>query len=226
MRMRVKPWAEPELLRCPFYEPDPAAWRGRWAERFARRAPLHLELGCGKGVSTAAQAFGNPDANLLALDEVKNVLGSARRNISGAFGEAEPQNVVLTVCDAKYISEILAPEDRVERLFINFCNPWTEKHNHVKRRLTHPRQLKQYRQFLAPGAQIWFKTDDDALFEDSLRYFRRTGFAVERVIRDVHAEGFRPNYESEYEMKFMAQGVPIKLAVARMAEWDGVLYDY
>lgn len=226
MRMRIKPWAEPELLDCPFYEVDPKAWRGRWGSRFAARRPLHVEIGCGKGVSTCVQAHDNPGINLLALDEVKNVLGCALRNIRQEYGEAEPENVLLTVYDAKYISEILAPEDRVERIYINFCNPWTEKHNHAKRRLTHPRQLQQYRTFLTEGAEIWFKTDDDTLFEDSLRYFERTGFALRHVSRDLHAEGFQPNYESEYEKKFLEKGVPIKLAIARMTDWDGVLFDF
>ena len=47
MRMRIKPWAEPELLDCPFYEVDPKAWRGCWGSRFAARRPLHVEIGCG-----------------------------------------------------------------------------------------------------------------------------------------------------------------------------------
>ena len=36
MRMRIKAWAEPELLQCPFYAADPKAYRGRWAELFGK----------------------------------------------------------------------------------------------------------------------------------------------------------------------------------------------
>ena len=226
MRMRIKAWAEPELLECPFYAADAKAYKGRWAELFAKAQPLHLEIGCGKGVSTCEQVYDNQDVNLLAIDEVKNVLGCALRNIYERYGEQKPENVALTVYDAKYISDILAPEDGVERIYINFCNPWTEKHNHVKRRLTHPRQLAQYRQFLQPGGEIWFKTDDDTLFNDSLHYFERTGFELIHLSRDLHADGFTPNYESEYEKKYMAKDVPIKLAIVRMTDWNGELYDY
>ena len=187
---------------------------------------MQVEIGCGKGVSTCEQVYDNQDVNLLAIDEVKNVLGCALRNIYERFGEEKPGNVALTVYDAKYISDILSPEDGVERIYINFCNPWTEKHNHVKRRLTHPRQLAQYRQFLQPNGEIWFKTDDDTLFNDSLRYFERTGFELIHISRDLHAENFTPNYESEYEKKYMAKNVPIKLAIVRMTDWDGNLYDY
>ena len=35
MRMRIKAWAEPELLECPFYAADAKAYKGRWKELFA-----------------------------------------------------------------------------------------------------------------------------------------------------------------------------------------------
>lgn len=225
MRMRIKAWAEPELLQCPFYAAEPKEMKGKWQQMFAKAQPLHLEIGCGKGVSTCVQAHDNPGVNLIAVDEVKNVLGCALRNIYDEYGEQPVENVALTVYDAKYITDVFAPEDGIERIYINFCNPWTEKHNHAKRRLTHPRQLAQYRTFLKAGGEIWFKTDDDTLFEDSLRYFARTGFEIIHMSRDLHAEGFAPNYESEYEKKYMEKGVPIKLAIVRMTDWDGVLFD-
>ena len=57
-----------------------------------------------------------------------------------------------------------SPEDRVERIYINFCNPWPTGSCH-KKRLTHPRQLANYRTILAENGEIHFKTDDDDLFE-------------------------------------------------------------
>ena len=33
---------------------------------------------------------------------------------------------------------------------------------------------------------------------------------------DLHASGFTPNYVSEHELKFTAQGVPIKFVIMRM----------
>ena len=35
----------------------------------------------------------------------------------------------------------------------------------------HTRQLNQYRTFLKDQGEIWFKTDDDELFKESLEYF-------------------------------------------------------
>lgn len=215
MHMRTKKWAKPELAVCPYYVDEPEALRGRWRARFAQDAPLYLELGCGKGVSTAAMAWDNRDVNLVAVDITCNVLGDARRNLAKAYGEEPVQNALLTRYDISFIERIFAPEDAVGRIYINFCNPWTKRPKYAKRRLTHPRQLMQYREFLADRGEIWFKTDDTALFCDSLSYFAACGFALRYLTSDLHASGFSPNYVSEHEQRFAAQGVPIKFAVVR-----------
>ena len=215
MHMRTKKWAKPELAVCPYYIDEPEHLRGTWRERFGSGRPLYLELGCGKGVSTAAMVHDNRGVDFIAVDITCNVLGDARRNIAKTYGEEPVDNVLLARYDISFIERMLAPEDRVERIYINFCNPWTKRPKYAKRRLTHPRQLMQYREFLVDGGEIWFKTDDTALFTDSLPYFGACGFELRYVTSDLHAAGFAPNYVSEHERKFMDLGVPIKLAIVR-----------
>ena len=214
MHMRRKNWAMPELNACSYYIPSPEAMRGSWLERFPKRQPLHIELGCGKGVSTAQMVHENQQINYLAIDVSSNVLGSTRRNMALAFGEEPIENVLLTTFDIGFINQYLAPEDECERIYINFCNPWSERKKHAKRRLTHPRQLAQYRAFLKNGGEIWFKTDDEPLFRDSVEYFLETGFTIRYQTDDLHADGFTPNYISEHEMKFTSMGMPIHMLIA------------
>ena len=76
-------------------------------------------------------------------------------------------------------------KDKVERIYINFCNPWP-KGKHRKKRLTHTRQLEKYKTFLADGGEIYFKTDDDELFDASLIYFEESGFDIIKKIYDLH----------------------------------------
>ena len=218
MHMRVKKWARPELAQCPYYTETPEEYRGKWQAQFDTRRPLQVELGCGKGVSTAKMAYANRDkVNFLAVDIACNVLGDARRNLEKAYGgDDKVRNVKLIKGDIAFIQRFMAPEDGVERLYIHFPNPWTMRKRHFKRRLTHPRQLMQYRDFLAPGGEIWFKTDDGELFRDSLVYFDVCHFDTVYLTEDLHASGFAPNFESEHEIKFSAQGVPIKFGIFRM----------
>ena len=215
MHMRTKKWAKPELAVCPYFTDEADTLRGRWRERFAKDQPLYLELGCGKGVSTAAMAFDNRDRNFVAMDITCNVLGDTRRNIAAAYGDEPVDNVIIARYDIEYIRNVFAPEDRIERIYINFCNPWTKRPKYAKRRLTHPRQLMQYRDFLVDGGEIWFKTDDLPLFTESLPYFDACGFELRYLTSDLHASGFAPNYISEHEQKFTALGVPIKFVIFR-----------
>lgn len=213
MHMRTKKWAKPELAVCPYFTDEAESLRGQWRAQFKREQPLYLELGCGKGVSTAAMVRDNLDTNYVVIDITCNVLGDTRRNIAAAFGEEPVQNVMIARYDISFIEKVFAPEDRIERIYINFCNPWTKRPKYAKRRLTHPRQLMQYREFLVDGGEIWFKTDDVPLFTESLPYFDACGFEMRYLTNDLHASGFSPNYVSEHEKKFTDLGVPIKFVI-------------
>jgi tRNA (guanine-N7-)-methyltransferase len=218
MHMRKKKWARPELAACSWYTEDGESRRGRWREFFASpEQPLHLEMGCGKGVSTAAMAADQPGVNFVAADLSADVLGCARRNAAALCGE-QPGNLLLLQTDICFIGGVFAPEDEAERIYISFCNPWTEHPKHAKRRLTHPRQLMQYRTILRPDGEIWFKTDDDHLFDISRGYFRVAGFEPVWETEDLHASGFAPNYVSEHERKFSAQGIPIRAGIWRKTD--------
>lgn len=221
MHMRKKKWARPELAACSWVIDPPEKQRGRWRSLFRQSGPFHLELGCGKGVATAAMIADNPDVNYLAIDISPDVLGDARRNIASLCGE-DVGNALLARANIEQLSGILAPEDGVSRIYIRFCNPWPRR-GHKKRRLTHPRQLMQYRALLPVGGEIWFKTDDEDLFRDSLTYFAVSGFEPVWITGDLHASGFAPNYISEHERRFAAEGIRIKAGIWRRT--DAVITD-
>lgn len=215
MHMRTKKWARPELAASGYYYNFPQEIRGKWHAQFDHAAPLHVEMGCGKGVSTAQMAYANRDVNYIAMDVSADMLGVARRNIAAQYGQAPVENIKLVSTNIEYIEQVFAPEDVVERIYISFCNPWSKRKKREKRRLTHPRQLVQYREFLIDGGEVHFKTDHDELFDDSIAYFEECGFEITYLTRDLHASGYAPNYRSEHENKFTAEGIPIKFLIAK-----------
>ena len=215
MRMRHKAYARPELEACPFFIGDPERWKGRWQKAFDQPRPLVLELGCGKGAYAAAMAAAHPEINYLAVDYLSDVLVLAKRRVEEAYAAAgrPVDNCRLTALNIQWIDADLGPEDVVERIHINFCNPWP-KFGHKKRRLTHPRQLQHYRAFLRDGGEVWFKTDDDGLYRESLEYFAQCGFSLRYQTLDLHARGPSWSVRTEYGERFSAQGVPIKALIA------------
>ena len=218
MRIRYKKWARTELEASSFYVDNPEELRGKWKNLFKNPdLPLNLELGCGKGQFISKLASENLDQNYIAIDLVDAMLGLAKRNVEQAYKEKniEPENIILTRFDIDRILLILSEDDKIDRIYINFCNPWP-KGKHRKKRLTHTRQLEKYKTFLKEDGEIYFKTDDDDLFNSSLKYFEETGFKIIKKTYDLHGEpDFWYNIETEHEKMFSEQGIKIKAVIAK-----------
>ena len=188
MRIRNKPWAKEELAASKFYVQKPENNKGHWKEVFKNpENSIHLELGCGKGYFVKKAAKQNPKINYIAVDLIDTILGIANRNIIEEFKSQEIENIALTRYDVEAITNILDKTDNIERIYINFCNPWP-KPRHKKRRLTHTRQLEKYKLFLKPNGEIYFKTDDDELFKESLEYFKAEGFEPIKITYNLNEE--------------------------------------
>lgn len=217
MRIRRKPWARPELEACDFCVKDLEAIKGKWNDSFVNKNPLHLELGCGKGGFIAQISALNQNINYVAIDIKSEMSAYARRKIVASFEEKgieKIENVKLLVHNIENIHEVFSEEDCVERIYINFCNPWP-RGKHKKRRLTYPKKLAEYRKFLCDTGEIWFKTDDDELFEESIEYFNESGYSIEYITRDLHNSGFEYNIETEHEKMFSDMGIKIKFLIAK-----------
>ncbi len=90
-----------------------------------------------------------------------------------------------------------------------------QKRSTNKHRLTYPRQLLQYRAFLEDGGEIYFKTDDDDLFRDSLDYFPASGYEITWMTFDLHENEPDWNIRTEHEGMFTEMGIKIKALIAR-----------
>ena len=144
------------------------------------------------------------------------MLGLAKRNIEKEYlnAQREIDNVLLTAYEIEIIQNILNENDKVDRIYINFCNPWP-KPRHNKKRLTHPKQLQKYKVFLKQDGEIYFKTDDDGLFNASIKYFEEEGFEIVSKTYDLHKEPiWKNNIETEHEKMFEEQGIKTKALIA------------
>ncbi len=214
MRIRRKKWAAPELAACPYYIGEPEEMRGKWETFFPKKQPMHLDLGCGKCTFLAALSSRDQNVNFIGIDISVDILGVARRNIAAAFGETQPENVALLAYNIEKLDALFSENEKAARIYVNFCNPWPKARDH-KRRLTHTKQLLLYKRLLAPGGELWFKTDDSGLFLATQRYLHEAGYEILRMTEDLHGENEPGNLESEHETKFAAEGVKIKAILAR-----------
>lgn len=128
--------------------------------------------------------------------------------------KSEVTNVRIIPLNIQLIDGIF-DKDEISKIYINFCNPWP-KERHKKRRLTHTKFLSEYKKFLKPQGEIWFKTDDTGLFEDSIEYFKESGFDIKYLTYDLHNSGFKENTVTEYEEKFASKGMKIMFLIAKL----------
>ena len=210
MRMRKKPNLVPRMERCAAtLITDPEALRGHWLEHFPGHQALQLELGCGKGRFTADTAAQNPDIFLAAIEKVPDAMVVGMERVT----ERGLENVRFLDRDAANLLDMFAPGE-VSRIYINFPDPWKKSRQH-KRRLTYAGFLALYANVLPLGGEIWFKTDDDDLFRDSLSYFPAAGFEITWQTFDLHKNEPDWNLRTEHEGMFSEQGIPIKALIAR-----------
>lgn len=207
MRMRKKKNLVPRMERCSaVHVQDGFFMKGRWRDLLPGARELRVELGCGKGRFTVETAAAEPDVLFIAIERVADALVVAmERAVAAGLN-----NVFFVVGDAASLPDYFA-QDEVDRIYINFCDPWPPKRQ-AKRRLTHRNFLTLYRQVLKSGGAVHFKTDNRPLFEFSLEEFPQAGYALSEVTRDLHGLGPQ-GVMTDYEAKFYAEGLPINRCV-------------
>jgi tRNA (guanine-N7-)-methyltransferase len=201
MRLRNKPWAKDKLEQYPQYvATSPKLLKGKWNSWYEKNQPLHIEVGTGRGRFITGMAKANPDINYLGIEVQPSVVVTALDLLI----EAELPNVKLLNANASDLTEFFAYGE-VDRIYLNFSDPWP-KSRHAKRRLTYKTFLKQYEDILADHGEIHFKTDNQGLFEYSLRSFSEYGCVLTYVSLDLHSSDFEGNIMTEYEEKFSKKG--------------------
>ena len=170
---------------------------------FTSSQPLYLEIGCGKGRFACEYAAAHPEINLIAVEKEANVIVSACELAKSM----NLKNVRFIKCSAEYIERHIKPAS-IERIFLNFSCPFP-KNKYASHRLTHKNFIEIYKRIIKKDAEIHQKTDNMHFFEFSLEQFSNSGFAFKNISLDLHNSDFESNIMTEYEQKFVSQGLPI-----------------
>ncbi len=179
-------------------------------EIFGRSAPIVMEIGCGKGQFTCEYAKQNPDKNILAIECVPTVLVEACELVK----KQNIPNIRFLEMKAEYLP-LFMREKSVTEIYLNFSTPFP-KSRQESHRLTSKGFLDIYKKLLCVDGFIAQKTDSQGFFEYSLESFSQNGFLLSEISLDLHNSDFEGNIVTEYEQKFVSQGLPIYRLVAKM----------
>ncbi len=203
MRMRKMKNLQPRMEKCANLRiAEPQIQKGAWRALKPDCTALWVEVGCGKGKFTAETAKENPDVLLIAVERCREAMVVAMEKAM----EMGLTNVFYIDMDVANIEDIFAPGE-IDRLFINFPDPWPRKKN-AKRRLTSRGFLEKYCRVVRENGEFHFKTDNAPLFAYSVEEFYACGLEVKNLTNDLHAKGI-VGIMTGYEEKFHALGTPI-----------------
>ena len=218
MRLRNIPGAQDAILSSPYVIQNPEKNKGKWAQVFEKKQPLHIEVGMEKGRFLMDLARLHPDINYVGIEMYDSVLLRALQKREELEQEGTVySNLYFMRVDARLLPEIFE-KGEVDKIYLNFSDPWP-KARHAKRRLTSREFLARYDKILVEDGKVEFKTDNKALFEFSLEEVKEANWNLEAFTFDLHhnEEMVKGNVMTEYEEKFSSMGNPIcKMVISRV----------
>ena len=132
---------------------------GKWSSFFKNDNPITLELACGKGEYAVGLGSLFPDRNFVGVDLKGNrIWVGAKKSLQQGLN-----NVAFLRTQIDLISTYFNPAE-ISEIWITFPDPQLRM-SKAKKRLTHPKFLRLYQQFLAPGGLIHLKTDSPSLYQ-------------------------------------------------------------
>lgn len=202
MRLRNVKNAREIVDNSSFVVHNPEEYKGKYnSEVFKNNNPIHLEIGMGKGNFIIDKATKNPDINFIGVERYESVLCRALEKLE----DKQLPNVRIICVDAINLGDIFDKE--IDTIYLNFSDPWPKK-RHAKRRLTSHVFLPVYDKVFRDEKVIVQKTDNVGLFESSLVSLSTYGYTIEEISLDLASTGME-NSLTEYEAKFMSQGIKI-----------------
>lgn len=184
----------PNVLQYPQQMP------GNWHVFFKNNHPVTLELACGKGEYAVGLGRLHPQRNFLGVDLKGNRIWVGAKT-------ALKENLTNVAFLRSQIDRIAGyfTKEEVSEIWITFPDPQLRASKH-KKRLTHPRFLRLYQQFLKPGGLIHLKTDSPVLYQFTKQVI---AFYELQVHKDIDNLYNQPEITEELKIKTHYEGLDI-----------------
>lgn len=182
-----------------------------FAHVFGRCAPLHIEIGSGKGAFLLNQAQAQPDVNFLGIEWASKYY----RYTVDRIGRRGLTNIRMLRADAPTFLRDSVAAEAVDCFHIYFPDPWPKKRHH-KRRLLQSSNLEIILDRLKTGGEIRIATDHQEYFEqieDVTKAYRTKLEPIEFERPAGAREGEITG--TNYERKYVKEGRPIYRAAFR-----------
>jgi tRNA (guanine-N7-)-methyltransferase len=168
------------------------------AALFARRAPLEVELGAGRGDFLIKRAAACPERDFLAVE----LAASVARMLAARAGRRALLNLRVLRADARTVVNLLLPDASVSIYHLYFPDPWP-KARHGKHRMVSPPMVASLARTLEPGGLIHVASDVEG-WAAAMFAMMRDGRFTELDESEVAGARF-----SGFGRKYLAAGRPV-----------------
>jgi len=175
--------------------------RPDWEDLFGNSNPLNLEIGFGVGSFIIEMGIREPNENFIGIDFYHKGI----RKVITRIAKYEICNARIVYGDAKEKLPLLFAPEELNRIYINFPDPWPKKRHH-KRRLIKPDFIKVLAEKLRCDGEIHIATDHEAYAMEILDFFKK-----DQLLKNKNGLGtflFQKEGvpKSKYEKKFINAG--------------------
>jgi len=185
--------------------PQDLSGRVEFSDIFGRLAPLHIEIGSGKGTFLVNQARQEPQANFIGIEWASRYY----RFAVDRAGRWNLNNVRIIRTDAAFFLAEYVPDASVDCFHIYFPDPWPKKRHH-KRRFFNDSNTDQLIRCLKPEGAIRVATDFEEYFEQIKALLSARLDRLEQVdFLPTSGAGIGEWVGSNFERKYLKENRPI-----------------
>jgi len=157
LRKAARIWRNPkarEIGERVLFTPDDRVFAIDPPAMFARRAPLEVEIGAGKGEFIVERAAEFPERDFIAVE----LSATIARVLAVRCGRAGLGNLRVVRMDARTLVNLMLADASVSAYHIYYPDPWP-KERHLKHRLFTPTLAASLFRTVEPGATVYLATD-------------------------------------------------------------------
>lgn len=155
-----------------------------------------LEIGMGRGTMLTKLALKHPDIEYIGLEKYSTPAYSALKKAI----DLNLENFHIIIGDAINLSTYF--KNKIKTIWLTFSDPWPKK-RHYKRRLVYRDFLKIYQNILDKDGMVYFKTDNDMLYQFAIDELKEINAKIIYQTPDLHHCNFEiENVFTDYEEKF------------------------
>ncbi len=177
----------------------PENMQGNWNIFFKNENPIILELACGRGEYTVGLSKLYTEKNYIGVDIKGNRMYIGAKKCL----DENRQNAAFLRTQIELITNYFKPGE-VSEIWLTFPDPQL-RISKAKKRLTHPRYLRLYKQILKPEGIIHLKTDSPHLYTFTKKVIELYGLLTVEDCDDVYVK----NSSEELKIKTHYEGLDI-----------------